>query len=164
MRNNKKKNKSPAALEPPTKPTTPSPSSVYSHAAPFKLQPIFLSLCINRDLGVLRWASDGPLRSRASQIFEDSCSVSSDVSWGLTGRQTQPRLGCRCSCLLSLFSWCTPLSLFLSLFLSLSLMPLSVWRLIKRLPSQPPPHQPSSGSPRHRFPAKLERVHVCPCT
>lgn len=96
------------------------PAQCTAMLAPFKLQPIFLSLCINRDLGVLRWASDGPLRSRASQIFEDSCSVSSDVSWGLTGRQTQPRLGCRCSCLLSLFSWCTPLSLPVSLPLSLS--------------------------------------------
>lgn len=147
-------------------PQHPSPSSVYSHAGTLQTSAHFSVplYSINRDLGVLHWASDGPLRSRASQIFEDSCSVSSDVSWGLTGRQTQPLLGCRCLCLLSLFSWCTPLSLFLSLFLSLSLMPLSVWRLIKRLPSQPPPHQPSSGSPHHQFPAKLERVHVCPCT
>lgn len=50
MRNNKKKNELPApALEPPHQtdyPSTLPPAQCTAMLAPFKLQPIFLSLCI----------------------------------------------------------------------------------------------------------------------
>lgn len=68
-------------------------------------------------------------------FFEDSYHASSDVSWGLTGRQTLPLHDCRC--LRLYFPVALALTLPLPLFLSLSphLMPLSVWRLIKQLPA-----------------------------
>lgn len=69
---------------------------------------------INRDLGQFHWARDGPLRFSMSQIFRDSCSVSSDVSWGLTRRQIQPLCSCHCFCLYFPYTLPLPLSLPLS--------------------------------------------------
>lgn len=70
------------------------------------------------------------------------------------------------SCL-SLFSCPLSYTLFLSssvpVSFSLSLMPLSVWRLIKQLPSQPPPHQPSPASPRYQLPATVLLLCACMC-
>lgn len=131
-------------------PWTP-PNSLHSHPAALQTSThpsvppsIYLSISHKLRLGTVplsqRRASE---IERVSDFWRLLQCVSSDVSWGLTERQTQPLCGCFCFCLYLYLPHA--LSLPLSLSLSPSLMPLSVWRLIKRLPSQPPPHQPSSA-------------------